>query len=1080
MSHPPQPAPRQFPGVMVSSTFTDLREHRLALIKAIKGQGLTDLAMENDSAKPHGDVIDSSLQMVRDAAGYVGVISFKYGQVPVCAERNPRGLSITELEFDEALRLNRPVLLFIMGDEHTLRPAEVERDAGKLALLNAFRERAKQSASGVNRVYAVFDSLEDFRAKAIQSVAELRRHLDDAARPAPPPAAAPVALPGAASLPPGLQPSQTATPRPPELCAEPPYIGSHQFVGRRAQLDELNDWAAAAEQHPVLLYEAIGGSGKSMLTWHWLNSAGRVPGVRADWAGRFWYSFYERGAVMADFCRRALAYMTGQPLQELNKLRTPQLAEQLLTQLRARPWLLVLDGLERVLVAYHRADAAQLSDEAADRPTDLIASRDPCAAIRPEDDELLRALAAATPSKLLVTTRLVPKVLLNSANQAIPGVLRKPLPGLRPEDAEALLRACGVHGDSAAIRAYLQTHCDCHPLVTGVLAGLVQNHLPARGDFDHWAADAEAGGKLNLANLDLVQKRNHILQAALAALPVHGRQLLSTLALLSEAVDYEALQALNPHLPPQPQEVEVPADPAQGYFWKHKSDEDKAGALAAYQARLGLRDAYVEALAVWQRSPEVLSAPQKLSDTVLDLERRGLLQYDTAARRHDLHPVVRGVAAGALQPEETQRYGQRVVDHFSVRAHNPYEQAQTLDDVRDGLQVVRTLLSMGRWQQAWTAYTGDLGNAMAFNLEANAEVLALLRPLFTGGWAWPRDELEASSQSMLLTRIALALENNGASKEAMAAYEAAIRIDLESADWDGLHVDLSNVASCLPFAKAFELENKALRLAELLEDDEDIFGARLDAFVCAVRMGRLADADALWRRLDPMGRDWLRSSYRPGSAEYHYAKFQFVQGLLTEEQLAHAEKLAVAGHNRGVIRLLHQLRGEWRLAQQAWALAAQSFQEAVRMAREIGRPNAESEVLLVLAQVHQGQAPQARQEAERWAQHPEAPHQALAELWLALGDAGQAGTHALAAYRDAWADGEPYVYRHALNRAQALLAQLGLPMPVLPAYDPAKATQRPWEAEVDAAIERLRAEKEAEKEAAQEPQDDREPDDPPG
>ena len=44
------------------------------------------------------------------------------------------------------------------------------------------------------------------------------------------------------------------------------------------------------------------------------------------------------------------------------------------------------------------------------------------------------------------------------------------------------------------------------------------------------------GGRLNLADLDLVQKRNHILQAAMDALPDKDRQLLSTLALLSEAV----------------------------------------------------------------------------------------------------------------------------------------------------------------------------------------------------------------------------------------------------------------------------------------------------------------------------------------------------------------------------------------------------------------------------------------------------------------------------------------------------------------------------------------------------------------
>jgi hypothetical protein len=231
-------------------------------------------------------------------------------------------------------------------------------------------------------------------------------------------------------------------PKPPEFYAEPRYIGSHKFVGREAQLDVLSDWADPADQHPVLLFDAIGGTGKSMLTWEWTSN--HASQVRSAWAGRFWYSFYERGAIMADFCSHALAYITGRPLDEFRKLKTPELGERLLHHLQRRPWLLVLDGLERVLVAYHRFDAAQLADEFASQPTDEIAHRDPCSAIRPEDDDLLHALAAATPSKLLVTSRLVPRVLLNSAGQTIPGVLRLPLGGLRPADAEALLRSCAA------------------------------------------------------------------------------------------------------------------------------------------------------------------------------------------------------------------------------------------------------------------------------------------------------------------------------------------------------------------------------------------------------------------------------------------------------------------------------------------------------------------------------------------------------------------------------------------------------------------------------------------------------------
>ena len=56
----------------------------------------------------------------------------------------------------------------------------------------------------------------------------------------------------------------------------------------------------------MLLFDAIGGTGKSMLTWHWFDTR---ASVRRDWAGRFWYSFYETGASMADCCRQALAYI---------------------------------------------------------------------------------------------------------------------------------------------------------------------------------------------------------------------------------------------------------------------------------------------------------------------------------------------------------------------------------------------------------------------------------------------------------------------------------------------------------------------------------------------------------------------------------------------------------------------------------------------------------------------------------------------------------------------------------------------------------------------------------------------------
>ena len=136
--------PRHVPQVMVSSTFLDLAEHRAAMIQAIHKHKLHANVMEHDDARLSHDVIDSSLHMVRDSAAYILVISLKYGQTPACPDRNPSQLSITELEFNEAQRLERPILLFIMGDKHPGTKDDFERDPAKEPKLNAFRERAKK------------------------------------------------------------------------------------------------------------------------------------------------------------------------------------------------------------------------------------------------------------------------------------------------------------------------------------------------------------------------------------------------------------------------------------------------------------------------------------------------------------------------------------------------------------------------------------------------------------------------------------------------------------------------------------------------------------------------------------------------------------------------------------------------------------------------------------------------------------------------------------------------------------------------------------------------------------------------
>jgi hypothetical protein len=1031
-------SPRLYQGVMVSSTFTDMVTHRAELIGILKAHGFFDVAMENSSAKPT-DVINSSVDMVRDASAYIGVISHKYGQTPACSRRNPAGLSLTELEFDEAIRLGRPVLLFVMGDGHAVVKADVEIDSDKLAKLSAFRERAKQMGQGeaIERVYATFNSLEECVKQVAKAVGGLRQHLD------------PVQV-----VPDRVNAEQRSNvptidpiPAPPALYAAPSYIGSHAFVGRHAQLETLSDWASPADNHPVLLFEAIGGTGKSMLTWEWINK--HSPKVRADWAGRFWYSFYERGATMVDFCRRALAYMTSQPLTSFKDKNTVELSELLLRQLQAQPWLLVLDGLERVLVSYHRFDAAQQLDEHAGK-SDSIASRDPCAAINSEDDDLLRFLAGASPSKLLLTSRLIPRALLNKSHQPIPGVLRELLPGLRPADAEALIRSCGVTGESQDIQTYLKKNCDCHPLVVGVLAGLINDYMPNRGNFDSWATDPIGGGRLNFSKLDLVQKRNHILNTALAALPESSRQLLSTVALLTDAVDYPTLCEINPSLSPIPELVPIPKPPQDSSKWQRLPPEDRVKMEQEYQRALWLRATFE--IAIVARREEMRGAAIALASTVKDLELRGLLQYDNVARRYDLHPVVRGIATAGLPHDEKSRYGQRLVDHFSARAQDPFEEAESLAEFDNARRIINAFFQMGKVVEARDfVLKSTLLESLNRRFEAHNEILTIVRPFFTAGWGEMPPYLAKRGGVPLTKRASTALRRTGSLSDAFIVAETGLELILKTNMAAPLCSQLLNLASTLGSQNRLAQEDRLMVLAgnaaKNLADKTSFFLARYRQMS---KLGRWEEADQIWLEYIETA-----SQFEPMFIPLHHrAVHLYLRGALTEADLSAAEKANRLEKSALGIRNLSALRGYWQLENSDFAGAKASLAISSMLARQAGKVDRRVEIELALAKFRLAELAHPVEVAEQFTSGIEdSCALSLAQLWHDIGDNAQSLKHALDGYAWAFADGPPFSRCFEAKKAIDFLAKLGAEPPRIAGRPNSKFS---WEARVTTAIERIR------------------------
>jgi hypothetical protein len=71
------------------------------------------------------------------------------------------------------------------------------------------------------------------------------------------------------------------------------------------------------------------------------------------------------------------------------------LAQEVIATLRSRPYLIVLDGFERLLTAYHRFDPSKVQDHAVE-----IHER---SLIEANADDIVRRLAAVTPSKVLAS-----------------------------------------------------------------------------------------------------------------------------------------------------------------------------------------------------------------------------------------------------------------------------------------------------------------------------------------------------------------------------------------------------------------------------------------------------------------------------------------------------------------------------------------------------------------------------------------------------------------------------------------------------------------------------------------------------
>jgi tetratricopeptide (TPR) repeat protein len=317
---------------------------------------------------------------------------------------------------------------------------------------------------------------------------------------------------------------QPKEPEHPDWYLAHPYPMPPNFTGRVSERGTLTRWLNEDKDHPLLVLRALGGFGKSALTWHWL-----THDVEAKkWPRVVWWSFYEGDASFEHFVEETLVYLYSYEIKKRNLSRRDALMS-LQDALQESGTLLVFDGFERVLRAFGGVEAAYQGDDA--KHTDY--DRD-CVSPLAEHFLYNLALQPQLRSKVMLTTRLTPRIVEAKDGGYLQGCRVVELRQMLPEDAVAFFHAHRIRGTDTEIELACERY-GYHPLSLRLLTGVIANDLIRPNDI-------AAAKRLDVSG-DLVQRQHHVLEQAYDSLAPARQKLLGSVACFRWPVSYDTLKA---------------------------------------------------------------------------------------------------------------------------------------------------------------------------------------------------------------------------------------------------------------------------------------------------------------------------------------------------------------------------------------------------------------------------------------------------------------------------------------------------------------------------------------------------------
>ncbi len=970
----------------------DLPEHRDAVINTLMRLNMLHPEMVRYLTEPTADELTDALRVVDEAEIYLGVFAFLYGNIP-----EGQTISVAEAQYLRAVERNIPRLIFLMGDRHPVTARDIETGEGA-EKLRQLKERLQKERS-----VAVFDSVDSLKSLVIQALVPFRE-------------------------------SDLATfhyvsdiPAPPEAFVAHPYtlLRPSRLVGRQHELNLLTDWVTRSDaqiyQAHILSVVAIGGLGKSALTWKWFNDI--APQEMKPLAGRMWWSFYESDATFENFVTRALAYVTRRALDEVQKIPAYEREMLLLAALDREPFLIVLDGLERILIAYARMDAAHLIDNELDRKTaDIVAGARglPESAAQSFTGELrlrktadpragafLRKLSNVRASRILASTRLYPADLQTAAGEQLPGCAVIFLPGLADNDAIELWRTFGVTG-ARDLLIPLFNRVGNHPLLIQTLASEVARYRLAPGDFEKWRRDHP---DFDPFSLPLVQAESHVLEFALRGLDEKARQALHVIAAFRMPASYDTLTAV----------------------------------------LIG---------------PGKASANEYELDKILkELEDRGLVGWDKRSNRYDLHPIVRGVVWASLGDDSRRGVYTSLRAHFEALPQlDDWQQVKSIEDLAPAIELYNTLIGLGRYEDAGRLFYERLEKATLYRLSASRQRVELLEMLFPDGLDQLPRRSSSESQVFTLNALAVGYRHSGQPGRAAPLFRRSATIYAQLKRDDYRSISLSNLSDSLRLSGPLcESEAAARRALVITRQENNLFQEAISLYLLGLTLAARSMASESEAALQRSLRMFVAGSFSQseGLVNSYLAQRSLWLGEFTAA-LSLAERAWELAHEQNLegdfIRAA-RIQSEAALGLDDLPTADERLHHAIARARRVDSADEELPALVALAELQRrhGEVQGAREllddiwdVAERGPYpllHADA-YNVLAQIERDAGNRAAAVVAAARAYELAWCDGPPFSYYWGLEAARKHLQRLGASEPLLPPFDESKFEPMP-QVEID-------------------------------